>query len=246
MNMSRGNVFGRQETINTDVSVMGKLMFNGNSQQVDFSAVKPGTETSGSCITTKSTWLVHGTVGACAIKMLCSTNATSGDYATLRIRGRADAADANSARGTASIMGGDFSASANVNNHGNLIAVQGVAQPNAFTNDGSANIVCGLYGRIDATGASSGRRWVSWLDTHATTKASAGDYMQRISHNGTTANDGVWTIYTGGRLPQLINFEDVAGLLSTSSSGTFTKTHKIACKIAGDSTQYYIELGTIA
>ena len=141
----------------------------------------------------------------------------------------------------------DVSASAQHADYGVLKAVNAVAQPNALAQTTDAtNIVTALYGRIDATAASVGRRWVTWIDTHATSKADAGDYMVRISHNGTAAIDGLFTIYTGGRLPQLFTFEDVAGFLSTSSSGTFTKTHKIAVKISGDATQYYLQLGTIA
>jgi hypothetical protein len=141
----------------------------------------------------------------------------------------------------------DASASAIAADYGNLKAVNACAQPNALaqTTD-STNIVCALYGRIDATAGSVGRRWVAWIDTHATTKADAGDYLMRISHNGTIAIDGAITIYNGGRLPQLLTFEDVAGFLSTSGSGSFTKTHKLACKIGGDATQYYIQLGTIS
>ena len=57
--------------------------------------------------------------------------------------------------------------------------------------------------------------------------------------------DGAITIQTS-RLPMLFNFEQVSGFLSTSGSGTFTKTHKIAVQIAGDATAYYLEVGTIA
>ena len=207
-----------------------------------------GTAADGTLFSTGSTWIAHATAGQCAFKILASTTATSGDYGTMRIRARADAADAAAGRGTMGIVAGNFSASSSVNNHGNLIALQGYSQPNAFTNDGSANICCGVYSCIDRTsgGTSVGRDWSLWTDTHMQVKASGGSYMHRISHNGTVANDGCWTIYNGGRIPQLITFEDVAGFLTVSGGGeTFTKTHKLACKILGDSTQYYLQLGTV-
>jgi hypothetical protein len=86
--------------------------------------------------------------------------------------------------------------------------------------------VTALYGRIDATAGSVGRRWVSWLDTHATTKAAGGDYMERISHNGTIALDGVWSIYSFGRLPVLFNFEDAqaGGFLTDASDSLVTQS----------------------
>jgi len=189
-----------------------------------------GTATDGTLFSTGSTWISHATAGQCAFKILASTAATAGDYATMRIRARADAADANATRGTMGIVGGNFSASANVNNHGNLIALQGYAQPNAFTNDGTANIVCGVYSCIDAGGSSAGRRWSAWFDTHETTKASGGDYLVRISHNGTIANDGVFTIYNGARMPVLFNFEDATGCLVDTGDAGSTKAGYLVVK----------------
>jgi hypothetical protein len=216
---------------------------------LDFSATTPAGGTAGDLVTTGTTWVVFSGAGACGVKLLLENDCATGEFATLRMRARYGGAATASGDGGASIGTTtcyDASASANHADYGNLKAVNACAQPNAFAQTTDAtNIVTALYGRIDATAASVGRRWVGWLDTHATTKADAGDYMQRISHNGTVANDGVWTIYNGGRLPQLFNFEDVAGFLSTSAT-TFTKTHKIAVKIAGDATQYYIQVGTVA
>lgn len=207
------------------------------------------TAANGTIISSGGVWTNYTTAGACGIKLLLQNSCATGEFATIRIRARANntTASGNGGNSVGTTTGLDVSASAYKAEYGVLKAVNAVAQPNALAQTTDAtNIVTALYGRIDATAASVGRRWVSWIDTHATTKADASDYMERFSHNGTTALDGLWTIYNGGRLPQLINFEDVAGFLTTSSSGTFTKTHKLAVKIAGDATQYYIEMGTIS
>ena len=187
---------------------------------LNFASHSPGTGTAGTMMTTGSTWISYSTAGQCALKLLCANAATSGDFATVRMRARSDAAG--------DTVCGNFSASGGANNHGNLFAVQGYAQPNAYTNSGASNIVCGLYSCIDATAASSGRRWSTWVDTHETTKASASDYLMRLSHNGTIANDGVFTIYNGGRCPVLFNFEDAAGFLTETGDAGSTKAGYLA------------------
>lgn len=192
------------------------------ADKINFATVAPGTETTGSIFTTGSTWVAHTAVGACAMKFLCSNSAASGDYATARFRARADAAG--------STEGVNASASAGVNNHGDLYALRGYAQPNAYTNNSASNIVCGVYSCIDAGGVSSGRRWSAWIDDHSTTKASGGHYLARLSQNGTVAIDGCFTIYTGGRLPVLFNIEDAAGFLTDADASLVTQSGAIAVK----------------
>jgi len=207
-----------------------KIVPTGSPANVlNFSKVVPLSNTDGTLISTGSTWVNFATAAQTGVKLLLSSSATSGDFASLRIRARADAAG--------NAISGNFSASAGANNHGDLMAVQGYAQPNAYTNSGASNTVCGLYSCIDATGASSGRRWSTWIDTHETTKAAASDYLLRISHNGTIANDGAITVYNGGKMPVLFNFEDVAGFLTTAT-GSITVSHKLACTVAGVGTVY--------
>jgi len=222
----------------------------GANAPLNFATATPGGGTAGDIMTTGTSWVVFSGAGACGGKLLLENDSATGTFATWRMRARyggAAVAQGNGGNDVGDTYCIDASASANHADYGVLRAVNAVAQPNAFnqTTD-TSNHVEALYGRIDATGTSVGNRWVCWLDTHATTKAGTSDFMERISHNGTVAIGGVFTIYTGGRLPQLFNFEDVAGFLSTSSSGSLTKTHKIAVSIAGDATQYYIEMGTIA
>lgn len=224
----------------------GKVPLN---TKLDFSALTPGSETSGSVMTTLTDWIDFTMAGACGIKLLLNNKCNTGEFATLRIRARANnttgSGDGGNSVGTTTCA--DLSASANGHEFGNLKALNACAQPNDKnqTTD-TSNVVTAIYGRIDATGNSVGRRWVGWLDTHATTKAANGDYMQRISHNGSIAIDGAFTVYSGGRLPVLFNFEDIAGFLSASTGGeSFTKTHKIAVSIAGVGTRY-IQAGTCA
>jgi len=176
-----------------------------------FTTLVPGGGTAGDVMTTGTSWPTFPAAGACGGKLLLENSSNTGEFATWRMRAR-------SANTTASGNGGnsvgtttciDASASAIAAEYGNLKAINAVAQPNALAQTTDAtNIVTALYGRIDATAGSVGRRWVTWIDTHATTKAAAGDYMLRISHNGTVAIDGAITVYGGGNLPVLFNFED--------------------------------------
>lgn len=188
---------------------------------LNFATLVPGTETSGSIITTLSNWINFTTAGACGGKLLLQNSSATGEFATWRMRARANVAtasgDGGNSVGTTTCI--DASASANHADYGVLRAVNAVAQPNAYNQTTDAtNHVEALYGRIDATGTSVGSRAVLMLDTHATTKAANGDYMARIAHNGTVAIDGCFTIYGGGRLPVLFNFEDATpGFLNLSA-----------------------------
>lgn len=214
----------------------GSLAFTAPNA-INFAGVVASTETNGSLVTTMSTWVDHTAVGACAFKLLCSTSAASGDYATLRIRARSDADS------TGGVVAGNFSASANIAEYANLYAVQGYAQPGANAQTGSDNIICGVYSCTDLTATgSSGRDWSLWVDTHAAAKAGAGSYLARFSHNGTVANDGCFTIYNGGRMPVLFNFEDAAGFLTDSGSPGSTAAGYIA--VATPAGTKYISLFT--
>lgn len=190
---------------------------------INFAAAAPGTETSGSLISTGATWVNHTAVGACAVKLLCSTSATTGDYATFRPRARADAVS------TGNVECISASVSTTAANYQDLYAIRGYAQPLTISTDKASSIVNALYGCVDrTTGTSSGRTWVAWIDTHQQTKSSAGDYLMRLSHNGTVANDGAITVYNGGRMPVLINFEDAAGCLNDTSDSLVTQSGSIA------------------
>jgi hypothetical protein len=193
---------------------------------INLASVVPSTETTGSLITTGTTWVTVTAAGGCAAKLLCAYSGATGDYATLRMRARADAAGASDN----GVICGNFSASANINDYPNLYAVQGYAQPSAVgttvrTQSVASNIVCALYGCVDrqAGATSNGRDWCLWVDTHMGVKATGGTYLARFSHNGTAAADGVFTIYNGGRMPVLFNFEDAAGCLVDSGDAGSTK-----------------------
>jgi hypothetical protein len=193
-------------------------------QKMDLSAVTVGTSTAGTLVTTGSTWLVHATAGQCAFKLLCSSTATTGDYATMRIRGRADAVSSGGVEGI------NASASANIANYTNLCAGYFAAQPMAINSTAAAGIITAVHAVVDRTGTSSGHTWVAWIDTHQETKSGAGDYLVRLSHNGTAANDGVFTVYNGGRMPILFNFEDAAGCLRDTDATLTVQSGAIAVK----------------
>jgi hypothetical protein len=211
-------------------SILDVVYGLGAGDVINFSGVVPqNADTDGSMISTGSTWIIHSVAGACAMKVLAGSSATSGDYATLRMRARSDGV--NTAGG---VVCGNFSASANVDNYANLYAVQGYAQPNAKTQNNAANILCGVYSCVDRTAATSGRSWSLWTDTHETVKASAGHYLHRLSHNGGAINlDGIWTIYAGQGCNYLMNFENVNAPVSAGDATGGSKSYKIAVNVAG-------------
>jgi hypothetical protein len=228
-------LFSQLGTADTNGVAYSGTMDNGRA--VDFSGVTIGTNTDGTLLSTGSTWKVHATAGQAAVKFLCASSATSGDYATLRIRARSDGVTA-----TGGIVGGNFSASGGVNNYGNLYAVQGYAQPLTYTQTEAANIVCGVYSCVQRTTTSSGRSWSLWTDTHETTLAGASHYLHRLSHNGGAINlNGIWTIYSGQGCDVLFNFE-TADTVAPLSACTGTTPAADGVKIAIKTTAgtYYL------
>lgn len=192
------------------------LEFTG-AAKIDFAGIAASASTVGSLVTTGSTWVDHTAAGGTAFKLLCSTSATTGDYATLRICARSDAASSGG------IVAGNFSASANIAEYGNLYAVQGYAQPGENAQTGADNTICGLYSCTDLTATgSSGRDWSLWVDTHMAGSAAASSYLARFSHNGTVAADGLMTIYGGGNLPLFMNIEDATPGFVTAGAGTYS------------------------
>jgi hypothetical protein len=194
------------------------------SKPLSLSNLVPANVTTGSILGTGTSWVAHSLANACGIKLLLSYTAATGEFASLRIRARSNS--------VAPVVAGNFAASAGQNQYGNLYAVQGYAQPLTYTNTTADNIVCALYGCIQrsAGGTSSGRDWVAWIDTHMAVKAAGGSYLMRLSHNGSIANDGVFTIYSGGRMPILFNFEDViaGGFLTDADASKTTPAGALA------------------
>jgi hypothetical protein len=195
-------------------SITDKMVIDSTGA-LNIAGFTPSASTTGSFINTGTTWINNTAVGGGCVKLLCSSSATSGDFHTLRIRARADAAG--------NVVAGNFSASAGAAQYGNLIAVQGYAQPNAKAQSGAGNIICGLYACDDllATG-SSGRSWDLWVDTHMAAKAAASSFLARFSHNGTVAADGLFTIYGGGRLPLFMQIEDATPGFVVATGGTYS------------------------
>lgn len=199
---------------------------------IDLSGMDASAATAGGIMTTGSTWLEYTAAGGTALKLLCKSTATSGDFATLRIRARQDGAAGNA-------IAGNFSASGGVAEYGNLFAVQGYAQPGAYAQTGASNIICGLYSCTDLTSTgSSGRDWSLWVDTHMAANAAASSYLARFSHNGTVAADGLFTIYGGGRLPVFMNIEDATPGFVTATPGTYSTADGTLTILINGSTYY--------
>ena len=218
-------------------NISGLLKFTGAAQTnaIDFSGhTVDATKTNGSLITTGSTWINFTAANQTGMKLLLSSSATSGDFATIRMRARADAAG--------NVVTGNFAASAGVNNYGDLYALQGYAQPLTYTQSGASNIVCGVYSCIDkASGATSGRHWSTWTDEHSNVVASGGHYMHRLSNNSTNSSvyNGCWTVYPGAGMTYLFNLENANAPVASGDKTGGSKTHALAVNING--TPAYIQ-----
>jgi hypothetical protein len=217
----------------SDSQYAHEAMFESDSQHaIDFSNTPISTNTDGSLISTGANWLSFGTAGQTAVKLLTASTAITGDYAALRIRARSDGAFVSGTRG--GVIGGNFSASANVNNYLNLFAIQGYAQTNDKTQSDASSILCGLYSCIDNGATNAGRSWSLWVDTHETVKAGAGHYLARMSHNGGAITlDGFFSLYSGQGCSNLFNFENTNAPVESGDATGGTKSYKIAVKING-------------
>ncbi|MBL0220279.1 MAG: hypothetical protein IPQ07_41220, partial [Myxococcales bacterium] len=117
------------------------------------------TAANGTIIGSGGVWTVYTAAGAAGVKLLLENRCATDEFATARLRARAAnttvAGNGGNSVGTTTCV--DASASANAAEYGNLKAVNAVAQPNAYAQTAdSSNIVCALYGRIDATAGSVG------------------------------------------------------------------------------------------
>jgi hypothetical protein len=177
--MSQGQKARLGKTLVVDnMTVRNQFVTSDTAQDgtnvVNFAATAPSTEVNGSMITTISSWVVHTAAGACAIKILASSTATTGQYATIRPRARSDAAVADTYN-VASVEGVSSSASANIAQYADLYGVIGNAQPNAFASTRANGVICGVYAGVDRSAAYAGRSWTMWIDDHSTTKRAGWD-----------------------------------------------------------------------
>jgi len=195
-------------------------------------------------------WIQLGTTAErVGLKFMMESTATIGTAWGLQIRMKCSAAHANDA--TACSVGLNVSASSGIAAASGLQAIQAYTQPSAVQAGTTCNNTA-LYGCSDhPTGVDVlARTWTLWVDAHCDVVSSGGQYMARFSNNANPSSgaiiDGLFTVYQGAGMANFINFEDVAGFLTTSASGNFTKTHKMLVKIAGVTGPTYLQLGTIA
>jgi hypothetical protein len=150
--------------------------------------------TAGSLITTGTSWLKFSTAGAAGVKMLLANTSATGNFASIRIRGRSDVATPTWNQNT---VAGDFSASAGINDYGELVGVSAYAQvPAAYTQSRGNHWITGLKAALtDYAGATSaGSRFVMVLDDACVTKASTAHYMMHMTKAAGVAIDGAFQI----------------------------------------------------
>jgi hypothetical protein len=188
-----------------------------------------------------SNWIEATLPAARAIKLLCGTTSTTGDYTTLSVRARANGVNTTSTGTSGVCVSGNFSASAVVNNYASLYGVQSYVQPLTYTNSNASNIACALYGKTDCHATYAGRTWVSWLDTSDTVVSGQGFYFQRMSHNGGAVNlDGFMTLYAGQGVNYLYNFENTNAPLAAADKTGGTKN--MAIHVLVNNTSYWLQL----
>ena len=193
---------------------------------INFGLVTPGAETTGTLITTGTKWPSFTAVGGCAIKVMVENATASGDFTNLRLRARSAGLGATECV--------NASASAVINDYGNLFGLKGSAQPGAYTQAGAGTFTAGVYSCLDGAGTSSGRKCSMWIDDHSTTaKATAGHHLLYMTQNalgGTPVNiDGAIAIQAS-RLPFLFDILTADGFLTDTSRSLDNQAGAIAVR----------------
>jgi hypothetical protein len=189
--------------------------------RLNFANFLPGTETTGSLVTTGTTWVAHAS-GGCGVKLLLSNTSATVGFASLRIRARSDVATPTWNTRT---VAGDFSASANIANYGELCGGSFYAQDNGYAQARASHWSVGLEGVMACTVTSTGLRFALRLADYSTTKSSLQHYLVRLESSGTgigVTKDGVFDIYPSSDYTYLFNFEGAAGGFLTDSDASKT------------------------
>lgn len=169
---------------NTVMAPEGNLTTNA---AINFASLVPA-GTAGSFITTGTTWVPFPTAGAAGIKLLLSNTSATGNFASIRIRARSDKATPTWNQNT---LAGDFSASAGINDYGELIGLSAYAQvPAAYTQSRATHWITAIKGALtDYAGAtSSGSRYVLVLDDACANKAATAHYAMYVNNSGVEKN----------------------------------------------------------
>jgi hypothetical protein len=192
--------------------------------------------TAGSLITTGTSWLKFSTAGAAGVKMLLANTSATGNFASIRIRGRSDVATPTWNQNT---VAGDFSASAGINDYGELIGVSAYAQvPAAYTQSRASHWITGLKAALtDYAGATSaGSRFVVVLDDACVVKATTAHYMMHMTKAVGATIDGAFQIEPA-LMTYLFSFTAAGGFLTDSGNAHTTPDGEIAITTP-DGTKY--------
>jgi hypothetical protein len=199
--------------------ITGLISFNTMTTPVAGSG-----STSGSLLTagTAGTWLAHSYAGACGIKLLLANTSATGNFASLRVRARSDVA--TSTPNTCTVAG-DFAASANIHEYGELVAVSAYAQDNANDQARNSHWSIGLKTCMQCSGVSLGSRYSLQVTDYSATKANVAQYLARFDKpSGACVIDGVFTFHNIDQFTYFANFADAGGCLSASSIALLVKT----------------------
>ena len=213
---------------------IGGVLTGGSEagEKQDYSAFVPGTETSGSIMTTGANWIPFSSGGGqCGIKFLLSNAAATGGFASLRIRARSDVATPVWNQYT---MAGDFSASANIADYGELYGISSFAQDNGFSQSRASHWSVGLKAAMGCTGTSAGLRFALLVTDTSTTKATLGQYLVRLesSSGGIGVNkDGYFDFAEPADYTYFGNFEGTTGCVSVTGTAPANFGARIAIKV---------------
>ena len=183
---------------------------------MDFAGLVPGTETSGSILSTGSTWVAFATPGACGIKLLLSNTAATGNFASLRIRARSDIATPTWNQNT---IAADLSASAGIIDYGELIGLSSYAQDNGYAQTRGDHWTTAIKACTICTAASAGTRFGLVVSDYSTTKAATKHYLARFDKpSGACGIDGIFSMGNCDQFTYLFNFEVSGGYLTDTDT----------------------------
>jgi hypothetical protein len=189
-------------------------------QTISFATASP-TGVQGSFITTEATWVQFATAGACGIKLLCANLSPTGNFASLRIRARSDVATPTWNQNT---LAGDFSASTNIDDYGELVGVSSYAQDNGKNQARVSHWSTGIKACSQHTGTSAGSRYALVVSDYSTTKAGTAHYLARYDKPaGACGIDGIFTFGNCDQMTYFGRFEVAGGFLTDTGDAGSTK-----------------------
>jgi hypothetical protein len=163
-----------------------------------------------------SNWVAVSTVGGCGFKFMLSNTATTGNFATMRLRARSDVATSTQNTNTSAI---DTSASAFIADYGDLIASTNYVQDNGYNQARANHFAVALRACTLCTGTSTGYRYALWVSDYSATNKATTQYLARFGkEQGALVIDGVFHMTDCAHMTYLFKFDESGGYLTDTDT----------------------------